>query len=60
MKKKTILEEKEISEIVQNISKEIVEAILNRADIKADYVMYPWARALMMANTTGNFLWHIL
>lgn len=41
---------------ITGISKEIVEEILNRAEIKADFVVYPWGRGLMMAKTKKNVL----
>ncbi len=41
---------------ITGISTEIVNAVLNRAEIKADFGIFPWGRALMMANTTKNVL----
>lgn len=38
------------------ISTEIVRAILNKANIKADYGIYPWARGYEMAKKMKNIL----
>ncbi len=38
------------------ISTEIVRAILNKANLKADYSVYPWARAYQMAQEEENVL----
>lgn len=41
---------------IEGISTEIVRAVLKRADIVGDIQVYPWARAIQMAESQANVL----